>query len=112
MQTLVALGGFAGLAALIGSLSSLLRRTKRVEEQTVNNHGPNGQDVNLRDQIDQIQATMGIVVEELRSVNKKIDHTTGETHDRLESEAKERRQHEQDSAEAHRLIWHAINRSH
>ena len=48
---------------------------KATQQQTENNHGPDGKDVNLRDQIDDIQA-------EIRSGFRRMDHQFGEVHDR------------------------------
>ena len=94
------------IVALIGAVSALMlylkakldrqqADLKAVKYQTENNHGPDGKDDNLRDQIDRVER---VVTDGF----KRMDHSFGEVHDR--QQATDARALE----ENHRL-WDAIN---
>ena len=97
------IGLIVALASVITALMLYLKAKldrqqadlKAVKHETVNNHGPDGKDDNLRDQIDRVErvVTNGF---------KRMDHEFGEVHDR---------QHATDARalEEHRHLWDAIN---
>ena len=64
---------------------------KAVKHETVNNHGPDGKDDNLRDQIDRVER---VVTDGFR----RMDHSFGEVHDR--QQATDAR-----ALEEHKRIW-------
>ena len=74
---IVALAGV--ITALMLYLKAKLDRQqadlKAVKYQTENNHGPDGKDDNLRDQMDRIEAVMN-------QGFRRMDHQFGEVHDR------------------------------
>ena len=94
------------IVALVGAITALMMYLKAkldrqqadlkaVKHETVNNHGPDGKDDNLRDQIDRVER---VVTDGF----KRMDHSFGEVHDR--QQATDARALE----ENHRL-WDAIN---
>ena len=94
---IVALAGV--ITALMLYLKAKLDRQqadlKAVKYQTENNHGPDGKDDNLRDQIDRVER---VVTDGF----KRMDHEFGEVHDR--QQATDAR-----ALEEHHRIWDAIN---
>ena len=70
---------------------------KAVKYQTENNHGPDGKDDNLRDQIDRVER---VVTDGF----KRMDHQFGEAHDR--QQATDAR-----ALEEHKHLWDAIKSS-
>ena len=68
---------------------------KAVKYQTENNHGPDGKDDNLRDQIDRIEAVMN-------QGFRRMDHQFGEVHDRQQAT-------DERALEEHRHLWDAID---
>ena len=74
---------------------------KATQQQTENNHGPDGKDVNLRDQIDDIQA-------EIRSGFRRMDHQFGEVHDRQTLTDARVEGIESRASTEHARIWKAI----
>ena len=77
---IVALAGV--ITALMLYLKAKLDRQqadlKAVKYQTENNHGPDGKDDNLRDQIDRVER---VVTDGF----KRMDHSFGEVHDRQQA---------------------------
>ena len=84
--------------AVLGALTAFAAMAKRwadakfkpiekdmaaVKSEAVNSHGPEGNNINLRDQIDTIQT-------EMRAGFKRMDHQFGEIHDRQIQEAEDR----------------------
>ena len=74
------------IVALVGVITALMlylkakldrqqADLKAVKYQTENNHGPDGKDDNLRDQMDRIEAVMN-------QGFRRMDHQFGEVHDR------------------------------
>ena len=94
---IVALAGV--ITALMLYLKAKLDRQqadlKAVKHETVNNHGPDGKDDNLRDQIDRVER---VVTDGF----KRMDHSFGEVHDR--QQATDAR-----ALEEHKHLWDAIN---
>lgn len=88
------------VVALIGTITALMlylkakfdkqqRDLAAVKDQTVNTHGPDGKNDNLREQIDRLEdialETHEEMVElrkEQRSTARRMDHQFGEAHDR------------------------------
>ena len=66
-----------------GKFKPIEKDVAAVKSEAVNNHGPEGKDINLRDQIDTIQT-------EMRDGFKRMDHQFGEIHDRQIQEAEDR----------------------
>ena len=75
------------IVALVGAITALMlylkakldrqqADLKAVKYQTENNHGPDGKDDNLRDQLDRMERKQD---EGLARLDRKIDKTTGET---------------------------------
>ena len=73
------------IVALVGAITALMlylkakldrqqADLKAVKYQTENNHGPDGKDDNLRDQMDRIEAVMN-------QGFRRMDHQFGEVHD-------------------------------
>ena len=93
---IVALAGV--ITALMLYLKAKLDRQqadlKAVKYQTENNHGPDGKDDNLRDQIDRVER---VVTDGF----KRMDHEFGEVHDR--QQATDAR-----ALEEHKRLWDAI----
>ena len=74
-----------------------------VKSEAVNNHGPEGKDINLRDQIDTIQT-------EMRDGFKRMDHQFGEIHDRQIQEAEDRQALDRRVQSEHASIWDALRK--
>ena len=107
---LLALGAIGAVATWIkrtldGKLSEIKADTAATRFQAENSHGPDGKDVNLREQVDRIE---GVIIEvktttetitaelldqgkKIDATSRKIDHIGGEAHDRIQAEAEERR---------------------
>ena len=68
---------------------------KAVKHETVNNHGPDGKDDNLRDQIDRVER---VVTDGF----KRMDHEFGEVHDR--QQATDAR-----ALEEHKHLWDELS---
>ena len=96
---IVALAGV--ITALMLYLKAKLDRQqadlKAVKYQTENNHGPDGKDDNLRDQLDRMER---VVTDGF----KRMDHSFGEVHDR--QQATDAR-----ALEEHKHLWDAIKSS-
>ena len=82
--------------------SPITKAVAETRQQTVNNHGPDGKDVNLRDQLDDIQ-------EEMRSGFKRMDHQFGEVHDRQIRTESRLEGVESRAASEHERIWKHLN---
>lgn len=82
--------------------SPITKAVAETRQQTVNNHGPDGKDVNLRDQLDDIQ-------EEMRSGFKRMDHQFGEVHDRQIRTEYRLEGVESRAASEHERIWKHLN---
>ena len=99
ISLIVALAGV--ITALMLYLKAKLDRQqadlKAVKFQTENNHGPDGKDDNLRDQIDRVER---VVTDGF----KRMDHEFGEVHDR--QQATDAR-----ALEEHKHLWDAIKSS-
>ena len=95
ISLIVALAGV--ITALMLYLKAKLDRQqadlKAVKYQTENNHGPDGKDDNLRDQIDRVER---VVTDGF----KRMDHQFGEAHDR-EIETTHRIENLEERAEAY-----------
>ena len=94
------------IVALVGAITALMlylkakldrqqADLKAVKHETVNNHGPDGKDDNLRDQIDRVER---VVTDGFN----RMDHQFGEVHDR--QQATDAR-----ALEENHRIWDAIN---
>ena len=94
------------IVALVGAITALMlylkakldrqqADLKAVKYQTENNHGPDGKDDNLRDQLDRMER---VVTDGF----KRMDHSFGEVHDR--QQATDAR-----AMEEHHRIWDAID---
>ena len=94
---IVALAGV--ITALMLYLKAKLDRQqadlKAVKHETVNNHGPDGKDDNLRDQIDRVER---VVTDGF----KRMDHEFGEVHDR--QQATDAR-----ALEEHKHLWDELS---
>ena len=94
---IVALAGV--ITALMMYLKAKLDRQqadlKAVKYQTENNHGPDGKDDNLRDQIDRVER---VVTDGF----KRMDHEFGEVHDR--QQATDAR-----ALEEHKHLWDELS---
>ena len=99
ISLIVALAGV--ITALMLYLKAKLDRQqadlKAVKYQTENNHGPDGKDDNLRDQLDRMER---VVTDGF----KRMDHEFGEVHDR--QQATDAR-----ALEEHKHLWDAIKSS-
>lgn len=97
ISLVVALAGV--ITALMLYLKAKLDRQqadlKAVKYQTENNHGPDGKDDNLRDQIDRVER---VVTDGF----KRMDHSFGEVHDR--QQATDAR-----ALEEHKHLWDALS---
>ena len=85
---LAVLGALTAFAAMAkrwadGKFKPIEKDMAAVKSEAVNNHGPEGKNINLRDQIDTIQT-------EMRDGFKRMDHQFGEIHDRQIQEAEDR----------------------
>ena len=99
ISLIVALVG--AITALVLYLKAKLDRQqadlKAVKYQTENNHGPDGKNDNLRDQLDRMEKSM------TKGFNR-MDHQFGEVHDRQQAT-------DERALEEHHRIWDAINSS-
>ena len=68
-----------------------------VKDQTVNTHGPDGKNDNLRDQLDRMEKAM------TKGFNR-MDHQFGEVHDRQQAT-------DERALEEHHRLWDAIKSS-
>ena len=97
ISLIVALAGV--ITALMLYLKAKLDRQqadlKAVKHETVNNHGPDGKDDNLRDQIDRVER---VVTDGF----KRMDHSFGEVHDR--QQATDAR-----ALEEHKHLWDELS---
>ena len=97
ISLIVALAGV--ITALMLYLKAKLDRQqadlKAVKYQTENNHGPDGKDDNLRDQIDRVER---VVTDGF----KRMDHEFGEVHDR--QQATDAR-----ALEEHKHLWDELS---
>ena len=101
------------IVALIGVVSALMlylkakldrqqADLKAVKFQTVNNHGPDGKDDNMRDQIDRVER---VVTDGF----KRMDHQFGEVHDR-DIQTTHRIENLEERAEAdHKRLWDELS---
>ena len=96
------------IVALVGAITALMlylkakldrqqADLKAVKYQTENNHGPDGKDDNLRDQLDRIEAVMN-------QGFRRMDHQFGEVHDRQQAT-------DERALEEHHRIWDAIGKN-
>ena len=94
------------IVALVGAITALMlylkakldrqqADLKAVKYQTENNHGPDGKDDNLRDQIDRVER---VVTDGF----KRMDHSFGEVHDR--QQATDAR-----ALEEHKHLWDELS---
>ena len=94
------------IVALVGAITALMlylkakldrqqADLKAVKHETVNNHGPDGKDDNLRDQIDRVER---VVTDGF----KRMDHEFGEVHDR--QQATDAR-----ALEEHKRLWDELS---
>ena len=96
------------VVALIGTITALTLYLKTkfdkqnhdlaaVKDQTVNTHGPDGKNDNLRDQLDRMEKSM------TKGFNR-MDHQFGEVHDRQQST-------DERALEEHKRLWDAIGKN-
>ena len=96
------------IVALIGTITALMlylkakfdkqnRELAAVKDQTVNTHGPDGKNDNLRDQLDRMEKAM------TKGFNR-MDHQFGEVHDRQQAT-------DERALEEHHRIWDAIGKN-
>ena len=96
------------IVALIGTITALMLYLKAkfdkqnhdlaaVKDQTVNTHGPDGKNDNLRDQLDRMEKNM-------TKGFTRMDHQFGEVHDR--QQATDAR-----ALEEHKHLWDAIGKN-
>ena len=94
------------IVALVGAITALMlylkakldrqqADLKAVKHETVNNHGPDGKDDNLRDQLDRMER---VVTDGF----KRMDHEFGEVHDR--QQATDAR-----ALEEHKHLWDELS---
>ena len=94
------------IVALVGAITALMlylkdkldrqqADLKAVKYQTENNHGPDGKDDNLRDQLDRMER---VVTDGF----KRMDHQFGEVHDRQQAT-------DDRALDEHHRLWDAIN---
>ena len=94
------------IVALVGAVTALVlylkakldrqqADLKAVKHETVNNHGPDGKDDNLRDQLDRMEKAM------TKGFNR-MDHQFGEVHDRQQAT-------DDRALEENHRLWDAIN---
>ena len=97
ISLIVALVG--AITALVLYLKAKLDRQqadlKAVKYQTENNHGPDGKDDNMRDQLDRMESVV-------RDGFKRMDHNFGEVHDR--QQATDAR-----ALEEHKRLWDELS---
>ena len=94
------------IVALVGAITALMlylkakldrqqADLKAVKYQTENNHGPDGKDDNLRDQMDRIEAVMN-------QGFRRMDHQFGEVHDRQQAT-------DERALEEHHRLWDELS---
>lgn len=94
------------IVAIVGAITALMLYLKAkfdnqqkdlaaVKDQTVNTHGPDGKDDNMRDQLDRMEKNM-------TAGFRRIDHQFGEVHDRQQAT-------DDRALEEHHRLWDAIN---
>ena len=95
-----------------GKFKPIAKDVKETKEQAVNSHGPEGKNINLRDQIDTIQR-------EMRAGFRRMDHQFGEMHDRHQAEVEDRQAVDarlqaldRRSQSEHASIWDALRKHH
>ena len=116
VAVLVAIGGalvaFATAAQrwADSKFTPIAKAVQETKAQAVNNHGPEGKNINLRDQIDTIQT-------EMRDGFRRMDHQFGEIHDRQIQEAEDRQAVDsrlqaldRRAQSEHASIWDAIRK--
>ena len=94
------------ISAVLIALTAIAMMAKRwadrkfspISEQVVNNHGKDGKDVNLREQIDEMQA-------EMREGFRRMDNQFGEVHDRQIQQDRRIQGVENRASEEHARIW-------
>ena len=95
------------IVAIVGAITALMLYLKAkfdkqqkdlsaVKDQTVNTHGPDGKNDNLREQLDRMEKNMTVGF-------RRIDHQFGEVHDRQQAT-------DDRALEEHHRLWDAINR--
>ena len=96
------------IVAMIGTITALMLYLKAkfdkqnhdlaaVKDQTVNTHGPDGKNDNLRDQLDRMEKAM------TKGFNR-MDHQFGEVHDRQQAT-------DERALEEHKRLWDAIGKN-
>ena len=96
------------IVAIVGAITALMLYLKAkfdkqqndlaaVKDQTVNTHGPEGKNDNLRDQLDRMEKAM-------TTGFNRMDHQFGEVHDRQQAT-------DERALEEHRRIWDAIGKN-
>ena len=94
------------IVALVGAITALMlylkakfdkqnRDLTAVKDQTVNTHGPDGKNDNMRDQLDRMER---VVTDGF----KRMDHQFGEVHDRQQAT-------DDRALEEHHRLWDAIS---
>ena len=94
------------VVALIGTITALMlylkakfdrqqRDLAAVKDQTVNTHGPDGKNDNLRDQLDRMEKAM------TKGFNR-MDHQFGEVHDRQQAT-------DERALEEHKRLWDELS---
>lgn len=123
VAVLVALGGaliaFATAAKrwADSKFTPIAKAVQETKAQAVNNHGPDGKDINLRDQVDDIQeaqerilAAIEVLTAESRDLPKKVDRSLGEIRRDIAQEREERQLLDHRSQSEHGSIWDAIRK--
>ena len=93
--------GLVGLG--IKKLRDLANTARAIDQQIVNNHGPEGKNDNLRVQIDRVEA---VVTEGFR----RMDQQFGEAHDRDVNIERRVENAEASAREEHSRIWKAVEK--
>ena len=94
------------IVALIGTITALMlylkakfdkqqRDLAAVKDQTVNTHGPDGKNDNLRDQLDRMEKAM-------TTGFNRMDHQFGEVHDRQQAT-------DERALEEHKRLWDELS---
>ena len=125
VAVLVALGGaliaFATAAKrwADSKFTPIAKAVQETKAQAVNNHGPEGKDVNLRDQVDDIQeaqerilAAIEVLTAESRDLPKKMYRSLGEIRRDIAQEREERQSLDQRSQAEHATIWDYLRKQH
>lgn len=118
VSVLVAIGGalvaFATAAKrwADSKFTPIAKAVQETKAQAVNGHGPEGKDVNLREQVDDIQeaqerilAAIEVLTAESRDLPKKMDRSLGEIRRDIAQEREERQSLDQRSQAEHATIW-------